>query len=506
MLDATQPSLILGIVGAGLMGRGIAQIAAQGGIQVLLYDAQTCTAQTAYESLESTFNTLMSKQKISAHEAQQSLERIQPVPQLEDLAPCHIVIEAIIENLEIKQSVFQQLEQLVSDNCLLATNTSSLSVTAIAAKCQHPGRVGGFHFFSPVPLMKVVEVIQGLLTEAWVTDTLTQLATRMGHTPVQAKDTPGFIVNHAGRGYGTEALRIVDESITNTATIDNVLCQAGGFRMGPFELLDLTGLDVSHPAMESIYHQYYQEPRFRPSPITKQRLDAGLLGRKTGKGFYSYHPSATRVTPSPPSLVSNPSPIWISPRHTAAAANVAALLTAQGATIEQGATPSELAICIVFPIGDDATTTVLNEGLDPKRSFALDPLFLEGHRTVMRTPLSNEEAANTLWAYLAADGTPVSIINDSPGFIMQRVVAMIVNISCDIAQKGIASPHDIDKAVTLGLAYPTGPLALGDKLGAATVLAILDGMYNAYRDPRYRPSPWLSRRAKLGLSLLTPEH
>lgn len=505
MLDATQPTLLVGIVGAGLMGRGIAQIAAQGGVQVLLYDSNTAAAQQAYESLQSTFNTLVAKQKISAKEAELSLQNIRTADHLNDLAPCHIVIEAIVENLEIKQAVFQELERIVSDDCLLATNTSSLSVTAIAAQCRLPQRVGGFHFFSPVPLMKVVEVIQGLLTEPWVTDALTQLALRMGHTPVRAKDTPGFIVNHAGRGFGTEALRIVDESIADTTTIDAVLRQAGGFRMGPFQLLDLTGLDVSHPAMQSIYHQYYQEPRFRPSPITKQRLDAGLLGRKTGRGFYHYDETTTLAEPTAPPLPSHPAPIWVSPQPPVASAALSQLLGAQGATLEQGATPSANAICIVLPIGDDATTTTLQAKLDPTRTLAVDPLYFQGHRTIMRTPLSSDAASATLHAYLAADGTPVSVINDSPGFIMQRVIAMIVNISCDIAQKGIASPQDIDKAVTLGLAYPAGPLALGDQLGAGTVLQILNAMYHFYRDPRYRPSPWLTRRAKLGLSLLTPE-
>lgn len=505
MLDATQPTLLVGIVGAGLMGRGIAQIAAQGGIQVLLYDTNTAVAQQAYESLQSTFNTLVAKQKIAAKEAELSLQNIRTADHLNDLAPCHVVIEAIVENLEIKQAVFQELERIVSDNCLLATNTSSLSVTAIAAQCRLPQRVGGFHFFSPVPLMKVVEVIQGLLTEPWVTDALTQLALRMGHAPVRAKDTPGFIVNHAGRGFGTEALRIVDECIADTTTIDAVLRQAGGFRMGPFQLLDLTGLDVSHPAMESIYHQYYQEPRFRPSPITKQRVDAGLLGRKTSRGFYHYDETAILAEPTAPPLPSHPAPIWVSPQPPAASAALIQLLGAQGATVEHGATPSAHAICIVLPIGDDATTTALQAKLDPTRTLAVDPLYLQGHRTIMRTPLSRDAASATLHAYLAADGTPVSVINDSPGFIVQRVIAMIVNISCDIAQKGIASPQDIDKAVTLGLAYPAGPLALGDQLGAGTVLQILNAMYHFYRDPRYRPSPWLTRRAKLGLSLLTPE-
>src|SRR6266568_3872170 len=225
----------VGIAGAGLMGRGIAQIVAQAGF-----------------------------------------------------ADADLVIEAIVERLEAKQTLIATLDGVVGKECILATNTSSLSVTAIAAASAHPARVAGLHFFSPVPLMKLVEVIDGLLTSPVVIERLVEFAAALGYTPVKARDTPGFIVNHAGRGYGTEALRIIGEGVADAATIDLILKLEAGFRMGPFELLDLTGLDVSHPVMESIYHQFYEEPRFRPSPLTAQRLAAGLLGRKSGRGFYDY--------------------------------------------------------------------------------------------------------------------------------------------------------------------------------------------------------------------------
>ena len=506
MLDATQNPLTLGIVGTGLMGRGIAQIAAQGGINVLLHDARAEAAYEARTSLTNTFARLVEKNKMRSEDAENYIARIGIAEQIEQMAHCHIIIEAIVENLDVKRALFQRLENIVPDTCLLATNTSSLSVTAIAAGCRLPGRIGGFHFFSPVPLMKIVEVIDGIMSEKWVGDTLTQLATRMGHTPVRAKDTPGFIVNHAGRGFGTEALRVLGEGIADIGTIDSILRQTAGFRMGPFELLDLTGLDVSHPVMESIYDQYYQEPRFRPSPITRQRLTAGLLGRKSGRGFYTYHDGKAEplVPPAVPEQVDVP--VWLSQQNTDAAPRVRTLLRALGATIEESATPSDKAICIVLPVGEDTTTAALKENLNPARTLALDPLFLDGHRTLMRTPLTTPAARDAAWALFAADNTPVSVINDSPGFIVQRVVATIVNIGCDIAQQGIASPADIDRAVTLGLGYPKGPLAMGDALGAATVLTILDALYTFYRDPRYRPSPWLTRRARLGISLLTPEN
>lgn len=506
MLDTTRNDLILGVVGTGLMGRGIAQIAVQGGIRVLLHDARPDAAAEACEAIVQTFAKLADKGKISAAEAAAASARLGLAESLDALADCQIVVEAIVERLDAKRELFQRLEGIVSDACILATNTSSLSVTAIAAGCRAPERIGGFHFFSPVPLMKVVEVIDGTLSAPWVGDALSTLARRMGHTPVRAQDTPGFIVNHAGRGFGTEALRILGEGIAGVADIDRILREAAGFRMGPFELLDLTGLDVSHPAMESIYDQYYQEPRFRPSPITRQRLAAGLLGRKSGRGFYSYRDGKAEVPAedTPPPRMDTP--VWLSRRNTAAAERVQALLDKLGATLESGQRPSPDALCLVLPIGEDATTAALAEGLDPTRTLALDALGLAGRRTLMRTPLTTTAMADAARALFAADGTPVTLINDSPGFVTQRVLASIVNIGCDIAQQRIAPPEDIDRAVTLGLGYPKGPLALGDALGAATVLEILEAMHAFYRDPRYRPSPWLVRRARLGVSLQTPEN
>lgn len=506
MLDITRTDLLLGVVGTGLMGRGIAQIAVQGGVRVLLHDAREGAAVEARDAIRQTLQTLAAKGRIAAADADAAVARIGIAESLSELAGCHVVVEAIVEQLDAKRALFRELEDIVGEDCLLATNTSSLSVTAIAAGCQRPGRVGGFHFFSPVPLMKIVEVIDGALTEPWVGDALTALARRMGHTPVRAQDTPGFIVNHAGRGFGTEALRILGEGIAGVADIDRILREAAGFRMGPFELLDLTGLDVSHPVMESIYEQYYQEPRFRPSPITRQRLAAGLLGRKSGRGFYVYRDGKAEVPDEDAPPARTDIPVWVSRRNAEAATRVIALLDKLNARLDRGDAPGAGSLCLVLPLGEDVTAAALAEGLDPARTLALDPLALDGRRVLMRTPLTHREMRDAAWALLAADGTPVTVINDSPGFVVQRVLATIVNIGCDIAQQRIATPSDIDRAVTLGLGYPKGPLALGDALGARTVLAILDAMHDFYRDPRYRPSPWLVRRARLGVSLLTPEH
>lgn len=505
-VDALSPHLVLGLVGTGAMGRGIAQIAAQAGVRVMLYDAQPGAAANARESVASTLAKLAEKGKMTAASASEAVARLDVVNHLEGLAACQVIVEAIVENLEVKRQLFRQLEEIVPAGCLLATNTSSLSVTAIAAGCRHPERVGGFHFFNPVPLMRIVEVIDGLLTAPWVPEALLALGRRMGHTAVLAKDTPGFIVNHAGRGFVTEALRLLGENVAGVADIDRVMRDAAGFRMGPFELLDLTGLDVSQPVMESIYRQYYEEPRFRPSALAAQRLTAGVLGRKTGRGFYGYPDGKMAVVPETPPPATRPAKVWISQAFPEFAGGIAELARKAGIAVDGGQRPGADSLCIVTPLGRDATSCCAAEGLDPVRTVAADCLFgLDRRRTVAATPVTGPSWREAALGLFTADGVPATLVRDSAGLVAQRIVATIVNIGCDIAQQGIASPEDIDRAVTLGLGYPKGPLGFGDALGPRRVMAVLEAMLDFYGDPRYRPSPWLKRRALLGLSLLTPE-
>lgn len=504
--DIHSPDLTLGIAGAGAMGRGIAQVAAQAGIRVLLFDLAPGAAVAAKEAVAATLAGLAAKGKIAPEAADAAAARLEPAAALEAFAPCQIVIEAIVERLEAKRELFRALEGVVGEGCILASNTSSLSVTEIAAACRRPGRVAGCHFFNPVPLMKVVEVVDALLTEPWVGAALTALAQRIGHAPVRARDTPGFIVNHAGRGYVTEALRLAGENVAEFHVIDAILRGAGGFRMGPFELLDLTGLDVSHPVMESIYHQYYEEPRYRPSALAAQRLAGGLLGRKSGRGFYEYKDGKQQMPPTPSAPAARPARVWVSGARPPLAAAVRELVRTLGGTLDESQSPQDGALCIVTPLGEDASTCAAREGLDPARTVAIDALCgLDRHRTLMTTPLTAAAVREAAHGLFAADGVPVSVVRDSAGLVAQRVLAHIVNIGCDIAQQGIATPADIDRAVTLGLGYPKGPLALGDALGARTVLAILEGLQACSGDPRYRPSPWLRRRALLGASLLAAE-
>jgi 3-hydroxybutyryl-CoA dehydrogenase len=503
-LDAARADLTLAVVGAGVMGRGIAQLFAQAGMRVLLHDARPGAADEARREVARQLDRLVEKNRMKREDADRAAAGIVVPGTLAGLAGAHLVIEAIVESLDAKRALFSELEGIVADDCLLATNTSSLSVTAIASGCRRPERIGGFHFFNPVPLMKVVEVIDGLVTAPWVGESLAAIAARCGHRPVRAKDTPGFIVNHAGRGYGTEALRIASEGIAGYHEIDRILREAAGFRMGPFELLDLTGLDVSHPVMESIYRQYYEEPRYRPSPITAQRLAAGALGRKSGRGFYSYADGKQETAAADPPPAARPARVWVS--RAALGMKLGELLAKLGAPMDPNPRPAAQSLCLVAPLGQDATTTALDEGLDPRRTLAVDCLFpLEKRRTLMTTPVTSPTMREAAHGLLAADGVPVSVVRDSAGFVAQRVIATIVNIACDIAQQRIASPADIDAGATLGLAYPQGPLAWGDALGAPTVLRILEAMHAFYGDPRYRPSPWLKRRALLGVSLLTPD-
>ncbi len=504
-LDIQRPDLVLGLVGTGIMGRGIAQIAAQGGIRVILYDTRADAALAAREYVTGQLTKLAEKGKVSKEVAEAAASRLDIANVMTQLSPCHVVIEAIVEDLTAKRELFSHLEGIVRDDCLLATNTSSLQVTAIAAGCKHPERMGGFHFFNPVPLMKVVEVIPGIMSAPWVADALTALARRMGHMPVRAQDTPGFIVNHAGRAYGTEALALLKEGVAEYWEMDRILRDAAGFRMGPFELTDLTGLDVSHPVMESIYNQYYQEPRYRPSPIAAQRVVAGLLGRKSNnRGWYVYEDGQAEPMPAPAVPNVPIPPVWVSASDFGPA--LRELAVELGATVESGASPSANALCLVAPLGHDATTTALGEGLDAARAVAVDGLFgFAKRRTLMTTPVTRPEYRDAAHALFARDGTPVSPIHDAPGFVTQRVVAHILNIGCDIVQQRICTPEDLDRAVALGLGYPKGPLAWGDAIGPGRVLAICERLFAFYGDPRYRPSPWLKRRAALGVSLLHPE-
>lgn len=496
-------NLAIGVIGAGAMGRGIAQVAATGGMTVLLMDSRPEIVADAVKSIEKALVRLKEKGAIDQAAMDQAMGRIQPVQNVKQLADCSLVIEAVIENLDVKQALLAQLEDVVSSDCIIASNTSSLSITTIASKCRHPERVAGFHFFNPVPVMKLVEVIDGLQTLPAVGNALMDIGKRMGREPVRIKDAPGFLVNQVGRAYTLEAAHLVSEGIAAFADVDAVMREAAGFRMGPFELLDLVGLDVNHPATDAIYRQFYHEPRYRPSVLMQSRLDAGMLGRKTKRGFYDYSEQKDAVSaPEAKSGSSASVPVWVSRFEPEQADKLIALLKTLNVKIEDVAKPSSAALCLVTPLGDDATHSAVEQGLDAKRVVAVDTLFdLSKRRTIMSTPVTEASYLDTAKALIGSDGVPVTVTRDSPGFIAQRIVAMIANIGASIAQNRTASASDIDKAVKLGLGYPHGPLGFGDVLGAGVLHKILNNMQRRYGDPRYRANLWLTRRAELGVSL-----
>ncbi|MDR0201989.1 MAG: 3-hydroxyacyl-CoA dehydrogenase [Delftia acidovorans] len=502
------PINTVGLIGTGAMGQGIAQLAAQAGARVLLQDARPGAAGQAQQQLLALWDMLQKKQKITSEQAADCAARLTVVDGLAAFKDCDLVVEAIVERMDAKQALLRELETIVPHDAIIASNTSALSITTLATALRHPQRFAGFHFFNPAPLMKVVEIVRGLATDEATCATLAQFARSFGHTPVRAQDTPGFLVNHLGRGYVTEALRIVQEGIADFATIDRILRDQVGFRLGPFELMDLTGLDVTHAVMEHIYHQYYQEPRYRPSPIAAQRVAAGLLGRKTGQGFYRYTDGhAEQPAEAPVPQVQALPPVWVSAR-AARRNEIYQLLKSLGARIETAQAPTEQALILVAPLGLDVTTVAAVERLDCTRTVGIDMLIADAdtrRRVLATTPATRPDMRDAAHALFASDGKAVSVIRDSGGFVTQRVVGSIVNIASDICQQGIGSPADLEKAVTLGLGYPMGPLAMGDRWGPTNMLEVLFNLQTVYGDPRYRPSPWLRRRGALGLSLTHEE-
>jgi 3-hydroxybutyryl-CoA dehydrogenase len=503
--DLSRSDLVAAVFGAGTMGRGIAQLCAQAGLTTLLFDSRAGAVKEAMTAIDKGLEGLVSKGRVTAETKRDVLSCLKPIDSFDEAKDAGIAIEAIVESLDAKRDLFRELEGRLVSDAVIATNTSSLSVTEIAASCAKPERVAGLHFFNPPPLMKLVEVIGGLRTDRSVVEQLVGFSRRIGKHPIVATDSPGFVVNHAGRAYGPEALRIVAQGIASPREVDMLMKEAAGFRMGPFELLDLIGGDVTHAVMVSIFEQYFGEPMYQPSAQMAVRVAGGLLGRKTRQGFYKYD-GAPEVAAPTVMVPAQPLPVsaWVADED--GGGELGKWLKDGGVKIQLGGKPAAGVPCFVTPVGEDASNAAVRLGLDPARTVAVDMLGrFSGRRTLMKTPITRPDILGAAAAALSAGNVPVTVINDSAGFVLQRLLAMIVNVGTRIAELRIAAPDDIDIAVELGLNYPKGPLALGDALGAARVLAVLDGMHTITLDPKYRATTWLRRRARLNVPLHTPD-
>ena len=495
----------IGIVGAGAMGRGIAQVLLSCGKTVLLADTNADVLDDAQRFIHRMLTKMADKGKLTAVSINDVMDNltVHNSNELEAFAACDLVVEAIIEQHDAKAGLFAQLEAIVAEHCILATNTSSLSVTRLAATCKHPQRVAGWHFFNPVPLMRLVEVIGAVQTAPEVVKQLESLAGEFGHTPVIVKDMPGFLVNHVGRGYGGEALHILAEQVADIAQVDRILTRQCGFKMGPFELFDLTGLDVSHRVTESIYQQFYHDPRYRPSPLAEQRVQAGLLGRKTGEGFYPYPNGVQQRPPKSDLAQGDKKSVWISPDNAVAKETLMALLNDVDVNIETGPTPSENALIIISPWGSDATRAALNENLDARRTVAVDPLFTDAPILVFMPTVATEQAfTDSAVTLFSQTGKNIELINDSNGFVSQRTLACIINIAFEMVQRDIASAADIDRAMQLGLGYPHGAFSWAERIGYPNVLAILTTLFEQTGDSRYRPNTLLVRHVLTATPIL----
>lgn len=498
MPDLNDPRLVVGVVGAGAMGAGIAQVTAAAGLTVLLYDQREGAARDAQASILARLDKRVAAGKMDAGARDAVAARLKPLAALDDLAPCGLVVEAIIEDLEIKRGLFRALCEIVANEAVLCSNTSSLPIGAICAGMPGADRIAGLHFFNPVPVMKLVEVIPGPDTRPDVVLALRGFAALVGRQPVEARDTPGFLVNYGGRAFTTEALAILQENVASVAQIDAVMRDCWGFRMGPFELMDLTGMDVNFPVTEFIHGASFSDPRLRTTFLHRYMLLTGQLGRKSGRGFYDYREGGGRASPDAPPDAA-PARALVLPEGGAALRDLIAAQPVEVLERDDGRAPILAALW-----GEDCAAYCARTGTDHRRFVGLDLAGDVSRRVTLMTAPGAEQTVLDSVAALLAQSRAVTTIKDSPGFIGQRIAAMVGNLGCEMAQIGLAVPQDIDVAMRLGLNYPKGPLELVDSIGPEVVLRILTTIQGLTGDDRYRPSQWLRRRAALGLSALQP--
>jgi 3-hydroxybutyryl-CoA dehydrogenase len=493
VMTVKQPTIL--VIGAGIMGVGIAQVAAQAGHSVQLYDLREGAAAQARLQLGKTLAALVAKGKLTAEAAAQTLTSITPIGHLQDAAGAGLVIEAIVEQLEAKRALFAQLEAFVSADCMLATNTSSISVTAIANGLQHPGRLVGMHFFNPVPLMKLVEVVSGLQTDKAVAESIFELAKDWGKTPVHARSTPGFIVNRIARPYYAETLALLQEQATTPEVLDACF-RSAGFRMGPCELMDLIGHDTNFSVTRSVFEANFYDKRFTPSLVQRELVDGGLLGRKSGRGFFDY--GEGEKCPAVAKFESVDFPPASSLRvfgQGPVAQRLTATLTHAGRAFERQTHASWVGLEV------DGAQLRLTDGTTASE--------LGLHVTVFDLPLATENGAALAWAaavqasdvwiscagqWLQALGFNPHRVADTPGLVVARTIAMLINEAMDAVQQGVCTAEGADAAMKLGVNYPAGPFEWLERWGASAVMQVLDALDHAYRGERYRISPGLRLR------------
>jgi 3-hydroxybutyryl-CoA dehydrogenase len=507
---------IIGVVGAGTMGAGIAQLACQAGAHTLLHDPIPEALERGVAAVEKGLARAVERGRLSAQDAEAARGRLEPAGELEALAPCQLVIEAAPERLDLKHELFRRLTEIVAPDCVLATNTSSLPVTAVASVVERPERVAGMHFFNPAPAMKLVEAIAGDATSEEALAVVRATGEGMGKRVILAADGPGFLVNRCGRPFSLEALRLLQERIATVEQIDRACRLGAGFRMGPFELMDLVGVDTGFDVSRSFYELSFGEPRWRPSPIAARMVAAGRHGRKAGRGYYDYANGSHRPDdPEPLPRGGGDGPVTIA-GDLAVAAQLRAAASQAGWTVSEGVDPDSEPPWLILdcgavedesaPLQGGPRALLCAEGslvaLDPEGSAAGFHLLppLDGARLVelTRSSTTSDEAAGRAERFFETLGLHCEWVGDAPGLVLGRIVCQLVNEAAFAVRDGVGSPEDVDAGMTLGLNHPRGPLGWADEIGLDHVLAVLDALADEYREERYRACPLLRRHVYEG--------
>lgn len=491
------------VVGCGAMGRGIGQWATIAGHSVEFADVAPGAAEEAVSWVVGLLDKSVQRGVLSVGQRTAAGARLTALSSPVEPGPdVDLVIEAIVEDAQVKVELFAQLEQVLPTTTIFASNTSSLSIARLAEKLSDPGRFAGLHFFNPVPLMKVVEVIPGVRTRAEVIELLVDLVIASGHVCVRAVDSPGFVINHCGRGLVTEALALLEENVASAADIDAIARDVLDLRMGPFELMDLTGLDVTSTVMETIWRGFMCEDRLRPSYLSAPRVDGGLLGRKAGEGFYRYPREDT--DPSAPAHGDSARPVHVVPNRSG---SMELQRFFESQQLADPGVHDDRSVVVIPSWGSSTAQDVAACGLPPQRTVGIDPLSLSSRRLVaVQTAACDRGVTLDLVSVLRRidPSRRVSVTRDSPSPVAQRLLASIIGVATGVAERGIASPDDIDRGVKAGLGYPLGPMEWAERIGAAEMLALQEGLFLETSDPRYRPSRWLRERAWLGLPVTSP--